>query len=167
MRLRTAAMIGIAAVIAAMAVPAAWANPPTIIRLPDITDTATITVLCPSPLSLTFVFTKPTVTFFTDQSGNLTEINLKFFERDTFGGPTGNSLVGETYTTEVRQLFDSNGTLTSEYGNGTLQKVWLPDGSLFVSAGRVDFVARGAQFVFTPATGHSGNVAGFCAALGA
>jgi hypothetical protein len=152
--------------LAAIAVPAAWANPPTITHFPDFTGTTTITDLCTSPISLTFTLTKQTEIDFTDQNGNLTEVQLKFFEQDTFVGPTG-TLVGETYTGEVHILFDSNGNPTNIYGDGPLEKVRLPDGSLFVSAGRVDFLARGVQFVFTPDTGHSGNVAGLCAALGA
>lgn len=153
--------------LAAIAVPAAWANPPTITHFPDFTGTTTITDLCTSPISLTFTLTKQTEIDFTDQNGNLTEVQLKFFEQDTFVGPTGNTLVGETYSAEVQILFDSNGNVTNIYGDGPLEKVRLPDGSLFVSAGRVDFLARGVQFVFTPDTGRSGNVAGFCAALGA
>jgi hypothetical protein len=148
-------------------VSTAAANPPTITHFPDFTGTATITDLCASPITLTFTLTNQTEIDLTDQDGNSTEILLKFFEQDTFVGPTGNTLVGETYTGEVQILFDSNGNVTNIYGDGPLEKVRLPDGSLFVSAGRVDFLARGAAFVFTPDTGHSGNVAGFCAALGA
>ena len=155
------------AALALAVVSTAAAKPPTITHFPDVTDSATITDLCASPITQTFTLTNQTETDFTDQSGNLTEIHLKFFEQDTFVGPTGDTLVGETYTAELRLLFDSNGNLTNAYGDGPVEKVWLPDGSLFLSAGRVDFVARGAAFVFTPDTGHSGNVAGFCAALGA
>ena len=154
-------------VLAAIVVPVAWANPPTITHFPDSTDTETITDLCTSPVTLTFALTNETEIDFSDQSGNLTAIHLKFFEQDTFVGPTGDTLVGEPYTGEVQILFDGNGNITNIYGDGTLEKVQLPDGGLFVSAGRVDFVARGVPFVFTPDTGHSGNVAGFCAALGA
>ena len=41
----------------------------------------------------------------------------------------------------------------------------LPDGKTFQSAGRLEFVARGGLFALTPDTGHSGDVAAFCAAL--
>jgi hypothetical protein len=153
--------------LAGVAVTAAWANPPTITHFPDFTGTTTITDLCASPITQTFALTNQTETDFTDRNGNLTEIRSKFFEQDTFVGPTGNTLVGERYSAEVQFLFDSNGNVTNIYGNGPLEKVRLPDGSLFASAGRVDFQARGVPFVFTPDTGHSGNVAGLCAALGA
>jgi hypothetical protein len=148
-------------------VSTAAANPPIIVHVPDVTGTATITDLCASPITLTFTLTNQTVTIFSDQNGNSTETHDRFFEQDTFVGPTGNTLVGDTYTAEVQVLFDSNLNVTHIYGNGPLEKVRLPDGSLFVSAGRVDFLARAAAFVFTPDTGHSGNVAGLCAALGA
>jgi len=159
--------LAVTAALALAVVSTAAANPPTITHFPDFTGTATITDLCASPITLTFTLTNQTETDFSDQDGNLTKIHFKFFEQDTFVGPTGNTLVGQRYTAEVQTLFDSNLNVIHVYGGGTLEKVRLPDGSLFVSAGRVDFLARGAAFVFTPDTGHSGNVAGLCAALGA
>jgi len=49
---------------------------------------------------------------------------------------------------------------------GAAEKIWLPDGSLFVSAGWIDFVDHpDATFVLSPDRGNPGNVAGFCAAL--
>jgi hypothetical protein len=42
----------------------------------------------------------------------------------------------------------------------------LPDGSIFLSAGRIDFVGHpGEPFILTPDTGRAGNLAAFCAAL--
>jgi hypothetical protein len=155
------------AALALAVVSTAAANPPTITHFPDVTGTLTVTDICASPITVTFTETNQTETDFTDQDGNLNNIHFRFFEQDTFVGPTGNTLVGETYTTEVRAVFDSNLNLTHIYGAAVLEKVRLPDGSLFVSAGRADFLARGVAFVITPDTGHSGNVAGFCAALGA
>jgi hypothetical protein len=152
---------------AAFAVPAALANPPTIVNFPDSTDTTTITDLCPSAITLNFSLTKWSLTLFTDNNGVLTEAHAKFFEQDTFVGPTGTTLVGDQYSSETKGLFDRDGNLTNIYGDGPLEKVSLPGGSNFFTAGRVDFLARGENFVFTPDTGHSGNLAGFCAALGA
>jgi hypothetical protein len=46
-----------------------------------------------------------------------------------------------------------------------LERVRLPDGSLFISAGRVDFTGNGPDFIVTPDNGATVNLAGFCAAL--
>jgi hypothetical protein len=67
------------------------------------------------------------------------------------------------YSQEV--IFDADGNVTHVYSSGLVAKTRLPDGSMFVSAGRLDFVARDANFVLTPDVGTSGNIAGFCAAL--
>jgi len=56
--------------------------------------------------------------------------------------------------------------VTHTFASGLVEKVPLPDGSLFVSVGRVDFVAHpGVEFILSPDKGNPGNVAGFCAAL--
>jgi hypothetical protein len=44
-------------------------------------------------------------------------------------------------------------------------KVVLPDGSLFIAAGRLDVVAHPGETYFFPDHGHIGNLAAFCAAL--
>jgi hypothetical protein len=164
-RMKRLTLLGFAAFVAVVvAVPAASPAPPTITHFPDFTGTATITDLCAFPIDLTFTLTNQTETDFTDNAGILTEIHNKFFEQDTFVA-NGHTLVGDNYSVTVRFVFDSSGNLTNAYGTGPLEKVSLPDGSRFFSQGRVDFVARGVAFVFTPDTGHSGNVAGFCAAL--
>jgi hypothetical protein len=49
---------------------------------------------------------------------------------------------------------------------GLAERIPLPDGSLFVSAGWVDFADHpGVDFLLSPDRGNPGNVAGFCAAL--
>jgi hypothetical protein len=59
-----------------------------------------------------------------------------------------------------------NGTFTHIFSNGLVERVPLPDGTLFVSAGRLDWINHPtASFLLTPDIGRSGNVAAFCAAL--
>ena len=68
---------------------------------------------------------------------------------------------------EAQFKFDSSG-LVSDYSEGNFGKIVLPDGSIFHSAGRIDFIANAMQPAITPNVGGlSGNVAAFCAALGA
>jgi hypothetical protein len=49
--------------------------------------------------------------------------------------------------------------------DGLVEKVWLPDGSLFISAGRIDWMTHPGMFVLSADKGYPGNIAGFCAAL--
>ena len=86
-------------------------------------------------------------------------------EQDTFTA-NDRSLTSLPYTFELMALFNSSGAFTHFFEHGVLARVVLPDGSLFLAAGRVDFVPHGSpSFLFTPDTGTAGNVAGFCAAL--
>jgi len=100
-----------------------------------------------------------------DQSGSLTRMEWHIVEQDTFTA-NGKSLVGIPFTFNVKVLFDSQGFMTHVYADGVTEKIWLPDGRLFISAGRVDFAAHGfPQYILSPDYGNPGNIAGFCAAL--
>jgi len=61
--------------------------------------------------------------------------------------------------------FNSDGNNTDVFTDGVLERVRLPDGGLFISAGRVDFTGNGPDFTVTPDNGATVNLAGFCAAL--
>ena len=102
---------------------------------------------------------------FTDQNGNLTRIGFNFVEQDTFSA-NGHQLVGDPYRNLQQVLFDSNGNVTHDYATGVIERIQLPDGSLFLSAGRLDFVGHpGEAIVITPDQGLSGDIEAFCAAL--
>lgn len=89
--------------------------------------------------------------------------------RDTFSA-NGRTLVSEWTRYHASGTMDAEFTLTSAVVTGGIARVVLPDGSVFWSAGRVDYVGRfgtGWEFAttITPDRGHSGDVAAFCAAL--
>jgi hypothetical protein len=106
-----------------------------------------------------------TETDFVDKNGALTKIHVHQVEQDTFTA-NGKTLVGIPFAFNREILFDSNGNLTNDFGKGIFEKIPLPDGSLFISAGRADFAAHpGVGFLLSPDKGNPGNVAGFCAAL--
>jgi hypothetical protein len=87
------------------------------------------------------------------------------FEQDTFTA-NGKTLVSEPYSIDARWFVDSNGNLTKYVSTGPVERVWLPDGSLFNSAGRIIWLGpNNPPPLIVPDVGHSGNVAGFCAAL--
>jgi hypothetical protein len=102
---------------------------------------------------------------YVDQSGALTRIFNHVNEHDIFSA-NGKTLVGLPFSSNIEARFDSAGNMTSLTGTGIVERVPLPDGSVFQSSGRVDFLAHpDSNFILTPDHGHSGNVAAFCAAL--
>jgi hypothetical protein len=100
-----------------------------------------------------------------DPDGALIRMDWHMVEQDTFTA-NGKTLVSLPFTFEFRVTFDSQGNPTHGYADGVTEKIWLPDGSLFISAGRLDFAAHDwPAFILSPDHGKQGNIARFCAAL--
>jgi hypothetical protein len=98
-------------------------------------------------------------------SGVLTRMYFHTTEQDTFTGP-GGSLTTSPYTYNLEARFNSAGDYTGFVASGVILRTTLPDGSLFLSAGRINVLAHpGIQFSLVPDFGHSGNLDAFCAAL--
>jgi hypothetical protein len=147
---------------AAVFVPSAAAIPP-LKESVSFPDTFTVEDICTFPVTITSTFNGTQTTFF-DQSGAVTRIHIHAVEQDTFSA-NGHTLTGIPFTFNIEVLFE-DGEVTHVYASGLVEKVPLPDGSVFLSAGRVDFVAHpGADFRIVPDVGRSGDVAAFCAAL--
>ncbi len=124
----------------------------------DLTD------VCSFPVHVEAKINTTELDFF-DASGALTRIVQHQVEQDTLTA-NGKTLVSIPFAFNFEIPFDSSGNATHVYTNGILEKVPLPDGSLFIAAGRVDWLNHpGAVFILSPDKGTSGNVAGFCAAL--
>jgi hypothetical protein len=141
----------------------AAANAPVIVHKTH-SETNVLTGACAFPVTVDSTITE-TDRFFSDQNGVLTGANANFTEQDTFSA-NGKSLTGDPYSGTIQASFDSSGNITQEYIEGVLERVPLPDGSVFLSAGRVDLAAHNfPSFVVTPDTGSAENLAGFCAAL--
>jgi hypothetical protein len=130
-------------------------------------QTATLTGACAFPITVDST-SDGTETDFVDESGSLTRLTFDGFEQDVFTA-NGKTLVGERYHLHVTFIFDENGNVTHIYGQGVVEQVRLPDGSLFISAGRLDFLAHpeSLAFLLTPDVGATVNLDGFCAALSA
>jgi hypothetical protein len=144
---------------------AAAADRPVVTYFPA-TFTTTLTDACTFPVAVESS-AQLKETDFLDQNGSITSIHFQGIEQDTFSA-NGNTLVGEPFHLDVVFVFDSSGNVTHIYGQGITEEVRLPDGSLFLTAGRVDFVAHGTPpFLITPDVGATVNLAGFCAALAA
>jgi len=121
--------------------------------------------ICSFPVTITATVVGTETTFY-DQSGAVTTIHIHVVEQDTFTA-NGETFTGLPYTFNIDVLFE-DGEVTHVFASGIVERVPLPDGSVFLSAGRLDFAAHpGSDFRIVPDVGRSGNVATFCAALAA
>jgi hypothetical protein len=170
--MRRGLMLGIAVLaasaVAAISASAASAAPAVHFSFGPNTNTGTITgasgALCPFDVTVSSV-SSGTGTDFFDQSGNLYREIDNLTEVDTFSA-NGKSLTGVPYTFNLNFQVDSSGNVTGVIATGVTEKIPLPDGSLFVGAGYIDFGAHGfPDFLFIPDHGTIKNLAGFCAAL--
>ncbi len=152
------------AVGAAIFASSAAADKPTRTEFTGLTGSTVLTGVCSFPVTVDYTISGFEIDHF-DKSGAFTRIFFHQVEQDTFTA-NGKMLVGLPYTFNVQVLFDSSGNVTNVFASGLVSKIPLPDGSLFVSAGRVDFTQHpGVGFILSPDKGNPGNVAGFCAAL--
>ena len=140
----------------------AIANPPDRSQQ-TVSGTAVVTDVCSFPVTVDYTVDL-TLTNFYDADGNLVRIHVAADESDVYRA-NGKSLTSVPFHYSQEVIFDADGNVTNVFSNGLVAKTQLPDGSMFVSAGRLDFIARDANFVLTPDVGTSGNIAGFCAAL--
>ncbi len=120
--------------------------------------------ICPFPVEISSRQTGHQLEF-TNADGEVTRVLVHVEEQDVFTGPTGRTLSSLPYRFNLRVLFGADGEPEHVYATGIVLKVPLPGGKTFHSAGRLDFVTRGADFAITPDVGRSGDVAAFCAAL--
>jgi hypothetical protein len=153
-----------AVVAAGVLATTAAAAPPTITKSGTFTGTSTLTGVCSFPVEVTFSQTFTEIDYF-DSSGNLTRVFIHAVEQDVFTA-NGKTVRGEPFTFNTQVLFDSEGNVTHVYASGIVERIILPGGDLFLSAGRLDFAAHpGQNFLISPDVGAQGNIAGFCAAL--
>jgi hypothetical protein len=163
MKRLTGFFVVLMAAVAAVLAPAATAAQP--VKFQDtFSFTAVLTDVCPFDVTVDASATATEIDFF-DESGALTRVHVHIVEQDTFSA-NGKSLTGVPFAFNIDVLFDSSGDVTHVFASGLVEKVPLPDGRLFISAGRLDFAAHGfPEFLITPDVGATVNLAGFCAAL--
>lgn len=141
--------------------PAAAAQP----TKNEFTFTASdvISGVCEYPIGFDATL-KITEIIFVNESGAVTRSQWHVAQQDTFTA-NGKTLMGLPYNYKVDFLPDSDGNLVPVYATGIIEKVPLPDGSLFITAGWVDYAAHPDVWIFSADRGNPGNVAAFCAAL--
>jgi hypothetical protein len=159
---RCLVIVSIVAVSAAIfASPAAADQPPK--SEYTYTQSGVLTDVCSFPIGVDSIISIKETDFF-DASGALTRMSWHVVEQDTFIA-NEKTLVGIPFNANMIWLFDSSGNVTHIYADGVAEKVPLPDGSLFISAGRFDFLDHTGEYVLSPDKGNPGNLAAFCAAL--
>jgi hypothetical protein len=142
----------------------AFAAPPTKESFSDVTFTSTLTGVCSFDVEVSSTVSGFEIDY-TDESGAVTRAFVHQTEQDTFSA-NGKSITGEPFTFNLDVRLDSTGEVTHVYASGLVERVVLPGGTLFLSAGRLDFLLHpGASFLLSPDVGNPGDVAAFCAAL--
>jgi len=142
----------------------AAAKAPTMLHYTQNPPDLTLSGVCAFDITIHSTAQTTEIDYF-DGSGILTRIYFHSTEQDRFTG-TGGSLTTLPYTYNLELRFDSSGEFTGFVVSGVILNLRLPDGSLFLSAGRINVLAHpGISFAFVPDLGHSGNLAAFCAAL--
>ena len=157
--------VGLAAVLGAVVfVSTAAADRPVKTEFSGTTFTSVMSGVCAFDVTVDSVSSGFEIDYF-DRGDNLIQAQIHQTEQDVFTA-NGKTLTGIPYTFNLRVLFDSAGVITNVYGSGNVEKVPLPDGSVFHSAGHgYPLNHPGVVFFLSPDKGNPGNVAGFCAAL--
>ncbi len=102
---------------------------------------------------------------FVNKTGALIRSSQHVLQQDKFYA-NGKTLVGMPYRINAEIRYDSSGNVTSFIVDGIVEKIPLPDGSLFISAGQLDVLAHPDMgFFLSPDKGNPGNIAKLCAAL--
>jgi len=102
---------------------------------------------------------------YVDSSGALARSAYHIVERDTFAAH-GVTLTSDWMDSNFEWRFDASGNPTTVTYNGIIERVHLPGGGVFISAGRIDYSADGfPDFVLTPDHGGSHDLDAFCATL--
>jgi hypothetical protein len=151
-------------VLASVFASSAGASPPVKMPISFEDVTATLSGVCAFDVDVSSDISGTEIDYF-DASGNLTRVFLHVLEQDTFSA-NGKSITGEPYTFNIQILFDAEGNVIHAYASGVTSRIVLPNGTFFLSAGRLDFVNHpGEAFVLSPDFGRTGDIAAFCAAL--
>ena len=141
----------------------AGATKPVITHFTDTDVPFTLSGVCSFGVSISSDHAGTEIDYF-DANGALTRVYLHLVEQDTFSA-NGKQVTGEPFTFNVEVLFDADGNVTHVFASGVSGRIVLPDGTFFLSAGRVDFIAHpGSDFLLSPDVGNPGNVPAFCAA---
>jgi len=123
----------------------------------------TLSGVCSFDVAITTNVSGTEIDYF-NADGTLNRVYLHTVEQDTFSA-NGKSITGEPYATNAELLVDATGAITNIYASGVVERLVLPSGTLFLSAGRIFLSHPDVTFNLSPDVGNPGDVAAFCAAL--
>jgi hypothetical protein len=121
--------------------------------------------VCPFAVQAVGTFDINYTVFWADEAKTRpVRINAAVVESDVFSA-NGKTLTTMPYHYSGHVYYDAAGQETADFDTGVVAKIRLPDGSLFIAAGRKEIL--GGQTLLIPDVGTARNIAGFCAALSA
>jgi hypothetical protein len=141
--------------------PYAEASGPLIVSF-DRTFLFSLEGVCSFPLDVTDHLVGTRIRF-RDETGALVKDIFYDQEQDTFSA-NGKSVTGEPYNFAVVITYE-NGEITSNVATGVAERIVLPDGTVFLSAGVIDFLAQGVGASLFTDPGVTGDIEALCAAL--
>jgi len=116
--------------------------------------------LCGFEVTQTYLVLEIDETIHFDRDGKISKIYYHVVEQDAFAA-NGKTLIGEPYSASIVAYYNG-GQVTNVVAQGVFERVLLPDGSLFIAAGRVDpFTGN----VLDSDQGAFVNLDAFCTAL--
>ena len=126
--------VGLAAVLGAVVfVSTAAADKPAKTDFSNEAFSSVLSGVCAFDVNVDSVTSGTEIDYF-DKAGNLIKAQVHQVEQDTFTA-NGKTLTGIPFTFNLDVRFDANGDVVSAVATGLTEKIPLPDGSLFVSAG--------------------------------
>jgi hypothetical protein len=155
--------VAVCAIVAAGAAVKASAAPPQIVTFEYSFGGVVVDDLCSFPVTVDGSVVIDEKRFY-DNDGALTALDRHSVEQDTFSA-NGRSLTGSPFSSNFFHPFDADGNNFHAYLTGVLERVPLPDGGVFIAAGRLDLANNSSSFALEPDHGAFVNVAGLCAAL--
>jgi hypothetical protein len=150
----TAAVAGVFASVSGAAAP-------TVIPF-SFSATVPVSGVCSFDLTLSATVSG-TETVFTDSSG-ASRLAFHQTEVDSFTA-NGVTLTSQPYPSNTEIDLDASGNVISDEVSGVVEHIALPDGTVFVTAGRSNAITSAGQFAIQPQMGSQGNLAAFCAAF--
>jgi hypothetical protein len=119
--------------------------------------------ICPFPIRIQGTQTGHRIDFF-DRDGRRIRRHIQGVEEVTLTA-NGQVLTAGPFHFNIIVHYGPTGAVEHAYLSGLVFRVPLPDGTVFQSAGRLDFIAQGVTFTVVPDVGLSGDVDALCDAL--
>ncbi|WP_146237451.1 hypothetical protein [Georgenia satyanarayanai] len=148
----------------ALSAPPASAAPP--VRESVVDEFSFVdTELCPFPVVIEGRAEYRATLHRNPDTGLLRRVNLHGTEELSYSA-NGQTLEADPFPYNIHITFGpEGGAPRSNVVTGLVLRVPLPDGTTFLSAGRLDFVVTGQDFAATPQVGLSGDLDALCGAL--